>query len=108
MKMVVNCCFGGFGVSNKVVEALHLDSPYSIERTDPRLIELVEGLGSKYCSGFCSELGIAIIPDEATDYRLEEYDGLESVIYVLDGRIYDAEIVEDDEDDEDDDEYDED
>lgn len=33
---------------------------------------------------------IVKIPEEATDFRIQEYDGKESVIYVLNGKIYNA------------------
>lgn len=39
---------------------------------------------------FVERLEIAEIPDEAMDWKLDEYDGLESVTYVVDGKIYHA------------------
>lgn len=39
-------------------------------------------------SGESAKLVVVDIPDEATDYIVQEYDGMESVIYVVDGIIY--------------------
>ena len=50
----------------------------SIERHDPILVRVVEELGSEKASGMCSELAIADIGDSL--YRIEEYDGYETVI----------------------------
>lgn len=54
-------------------------------RTDEKLIELIEsGIN---CNSRCSKLAVVEIPDEATDYYIEEHDGAESVLYVLNGKI---------------------
>lgn len=39
-------------------------------------------------SGRCAVLMVVEIPDNATDWELDEYDGLESIIYVADGKIH--------------------
>lgn len=88
MKIVINRCFGGFSVSDAVVEALHLDSAWAdVERTDPTLIAMVEE-DARAASGLCAQLRVVEIPDAATDYRLQDYDGAETIIYVLDGKIH--------------------
>ena len=90
MKIVVNKCFGGFSVSEKVKEALGLCSVYDeVERDDPKLIHLVETLGDD-ANGRSARLRIVEIPDEATDWEIDEYDGAEKIIYVLDGLIWHA------------------
>ena len=84
MKLVINTCFGGFGIKPEIVEKYSLDK-YNI-RTDKKLIELIEsGID---CNGKHARLTVVEIPDEATDYAIEEYDGAESVLYVLDGKIH--------------------
>ncbi len=81
MKVVINDCFGGFSLSEKVLDWLKhkkqisdLDQ-YEIARNDPDLIEGIETFkeesGSKY-----SKLKIVEIPDNV-DYIIEEYDGKE-------------------------------
>lgn len=47
------------------------------KRTNPALIQVIEELGEE-ANGRCSELKIIEIPDDV-EYRIEEYDGIESV-----------------------------
>ena len=95
MKMVINNCFGGFSLSDAAVQQLGLDSPYSdIDRCDERLVALVEQ-DADAASGRCARLVVVEIPDEATDTYLEEYDGAERLLYVLDGHIHFADEEED-------------
>ena len=88
MKIVVNDCFGGFSLSDFAVEKLGLEDEYDdVERTDARLIALIDEFGSEACSGDYAELMIQEIPDSATDWESDEYDGAESITYVVDGKI---------------------
>jgi hypothetical protein len=48
-----------------------------IDRTDPVLVEVVEELGEK-ANGFAANLEVIDIP-KGTLYRIDEYDGLESI-----------------------------
>jgi hypothetical protein len=52
-------------------------SDFDIERNDPVLVQVVEELG-KLANGDCSRLEIAELP-AGTLYRIDEYDGLETV-----------------------------
>jgi hypothetical protein len=56
--------------------ALYL-SDRDFERTDPILVQVVEELGDK-ANGMCAELRIAEVA-AGTLYRIDEYDGFESV-----------------------------
>lgn len=47
------------------------------ERTDPKLVEVVEKLGSK-ANGYCAELAVIEIPD-GVDWVIDDYDGVETV-----------------------------
>lgn len=86
MKMIINDCYGGFGVRQEVLDELELNGFSEEElRTAARLIEEIEN--GKDVSDDCAELKVVEIPDESTDYYLGEYDGLESVIYVVDGKL---------------------
>lgn len=100
MKVVINRCFGGVGLSDECCEALSgtrkeftsvlyfYNLPESIDpkgdfdhialRTNPKLIELMETKGSKWCSGRFAELKIVEIPDNV-DWVITEYDGLEQI-----------------------------
>lgn len=102
-KIVYNACYGGFGLSEKAIQrysdlaGLGLtykkeegkswgnwytpDGDYwaynDISRTDPFLVQVVEELGLEADSGF-SRLMIDELP-AGTLYRIDEYDGNESV-----------------------------
>ena len=60
----------------------------SLKRNDPKLDAAVEEFGEEEASGFYSKLRIVEIPDDYTDYYIDEYDGAESVIYVKDGKLH--------------------
>ena len=87
MKLVINECFGGFSVNDNIVKMLNLESRYDLEddRTNVKLIELIES--GENVNGDYSNLTVVEIPDDATDYMINEYDGYETVYYVLDGKI---------------------
>lgn len=79
-KVVYNACYGGFGLSKEAIQYLKdkhgLNSNEEFERHDKRLVDVVEVLGDK-ASGFCAKLAIAEI--DSPMYRIDEYDGFESV-----------------------------
>ena len=85
IKIVINRCHGGFGLSaaaeSKYQELAKVSDAdfYSrlIPRDDEHLIAVVEQLGEKANTRF-SELKIVEIPDNVNWY-IEEYDGLEWV-----------------------------
>lgn len=85
MKLVINADFGGFGLGvadqyEKWVRSLESD------RTNAELVQFVETHPDE-----CGTLAIVTIPEETTDWEIEEYDGDETVIYVLNGEIIYAE-----------------
>lgn len=104
--IVYNSCYGGFGLSKEATE-LYLkkkgysykwvkgeseygwDSHFEVEgigyfwdgdipRNDQILVEVVQELGSK-ANDDCSKLGIEWLA-KGVAYRIEEYDGLETVV----------------------------
>ena len=100
MKIVINTCFGGFGISKEAAEfmakrgnarakaELKDKGPFygygyvdgfegQYERTDPDLIAAVESLGDK-ANGSCAKLRIVEVLD-GIDWEIDEYDGQESV-----------------------------
>lgn len=86
-KILVNLTFGGFDLKDEYFEDF-MARTHGLDdiRTDEQLIALVEqgfDIGDEY-----SDIGIAEIPDNATDYYINEYDGKESVLYVVDGKIH--------------------
>ena len=57
-------------------------SYYEIDRADPVLIQVIKELGEEAYGDF-SKLEIVDLP-EGTYYRIDEYDGLESVLTIDD------------------------
>lgn len=82
-KVVYNACFGGFSLSKKGAARyaeLKGMSVYDsdIPRADPMLVQVVEELGDE-ANGDYAELRIKDVPP-GTLYRIDEYDGNESVM----------------------------
>jgi len=95
MKVVINCCYGGFNLSKEAQElyaqlkGIELEtynksycfyenlSVHDIPRNDPALIQVVEQMGEASWSTV-SELKVVEIPDDV-DWYIEEYDGDEWV-----------------------------
>jgi len=78
MKIAINKCYGGFGLSDEACKMLKCDKyDYDDKRTDPELIRVVELLGEK-ADGSCANIRVIEIPD-GIDYTIEEYDGMEWV-----------------------------
>ena len=90
MKIVINRCFGGFGISESCARALGVDEDFFDEddlRTNEQFIAMVEE-DSDFASDDDAELEVVEIPDNATDWELTEYDGMEEIICVVDGKIH--------------------
>jgi hypothetical protein len=92
VKVVHNCCYGGFSLSQKARDrlaelGLELDKdlcyrgncylPDSIERHDPRLVQVVEELDGE-ASGSNANLRVTTLGGNR--YRINEYDGRETVV----------------------------
>ncbi len=90
MKIVINDCYGGFGLSEEAeelyVQKKNISGPLrgDILRNDSVLVEVVETLGDK-ASGKYSKLKVVEIPDDVTDWRIDEYDGWE---HIAEGRTW--------------------
>ncbi len=108
MKVVINSCWGGFGLSREalhwlrehkhagaqaeidigepwdpakpaVVRASYLDSFLSeIDRADPLVIQCIKELGAKKARAPLAELRVVSIPDDVK-YEINNYDGRESI-----------------------------
>lgn len=86
-KVVINDCFGGFGLSKEAIQRLkelglseetidNLD--YSRNRTNPLLVQVVEELGDK-ANGNCASLIVEEIPPNKR-WKIHNYDGQETLI----------------------------
>ena len=102
-KVVLNSCFGGFGLSKDAIQMLIdkygldidsdygyvdnddfgiVDDNYEAYRMDKRLISVVKKLGVDKASGSHAELRIVAVPDDVVDihgWYVHDYDGVESV-----------------------------
>lgn len=85
MKVVINKCYGGFGLSDYAEGMLrgrwpgcpdYLGSDPGV-RANPELVSIVEELGSKANASFAA-LAVVEVPD-GVRWHIEEYDGLECV-----------------------------
>lgn len=81
MKLVINADYGGFGINKKWETANCKEDCRECAKLI-RAIEEKENVNDDF-----SKLAVVEFPDEATDYELLEYDGIESLLYVLDGKI---------------------
>ena len=84
MKIVLNREYGGFCLPDEYAARKNIDVfEHSFEvRTDPELIEYLAACPYR------TDLKVVEFPDEATDFDVLEYDGFDSLIYVLNGKIY--------------------
>lgn len=93
MKVILNTCYGGFEFSKEMAEEFFSlvdgkDTWHEDYRYHPQAIALIEKNGSEWASSSYSNLVIANIPDDATDHIIENYDGVETILYVRNGKIY--------------------
>ena len=83
MKIVINACYGGFGLSKEALALFNERSgttityEHDIERNNPILIEIVEQLGEA-AGGNYAELKVVDIPDDVK-WHIDEYDGWETI-----------------------------
>lgn len=87
MKIVINECYGGYGLSDWALKELGIEYSDEINRTQPDLISLVENFPAEV-NGEFAELSVVEIPDETTDWEISEYDGFESITYVVNGKLF--------------------
>ena len=84
-KVVINDCFGGYGLSEEAYKFLGLTWDrygYAYEnytdRCDPKLVECVETLGEK-ASGSCANLVVKEYDETKFSYWISDYDGAETL-----------------------------
>jgi hypothetical protein len=86
MKIVINRCYGGFGLSD-AAHRMYADmaghriediTNWDIPRDDPRLVTVVEELGAALAGDHLAYLKVVDIPDDV-DWYIDEYDGMEHI-----------------------------
>jgi hypothetical protein len=90
-KIVINACFGGFGLSDEAIAMLRERKGIAagerttyadeIGRDDADLIAVVEALGTKKASGGYANLRVVEVPTWLREkgWYIEEYDGSEHI-----------------------------
>ncbi len=85
MKIAINKCFGGWGLSQAAYAELGIPwDTYGFafsaenERTDPKLIACIEKLGAEKASGSFAKIKIVEVPD-GISWEISDYDGIETV-----------------------------
>ncbi len=94
MKVAINKCFGGFGVSQEVYKELGIKrndygyicnddlgikkDDHNAYRSDPKFIAVLEKVGKDRCSGNFAKVVIIEIPD-GIEFEIDNYDGQESI-----------------------------
>jgi hypothetical protein len=94
MKIAINKCYGGFGLSQAAYaelgikwdgygyidnKAMGIESDnYMAYRQDPRLVAAIEKVGEDEASGEQAKVRVVEIPD-GVEWGIEEYDGIESI-----------------------------
>ena len=96
MKIAINTVYGGYELPEEFFET-HPDKDRfeyncydetGTTRIDPDVISFIELYGPNGYEGTWSHIEIVDIPDDASDWELEEYDGLERIVYVQDGKLH--------------------
>ena len=85
MKVLINKCYGGYGLSydfiyhlknfDKYKDYLH---EHEFKRDDQFVVEEAIKFGLDKAGGFLSELEVIDLPDNVK-YSIDEYDGMESI-----------------------------
>lgn len=76
IKVVINNCYGGFGLSEEALKKLGVESCFDImDRSDPKLVAVVEEMGDA-ANDMHSRLKIVEIPSNV-EWILMEFDGNE-------------------------------
>ena len=84
MKVVINRAYGGFSLPSEFCAKYGYEMYDDIDRKDDQLISFIQKYGENNKFG---TLKIVDVPEDATDWMIQDYDGLESIIYVTDGTM---------------------
>lgn len=100
MKIVVTRVYGEFRNPTISLDPFEVKSPFRYDRSircDPILVKVVENYRSN--NNELPSLMVVDIPDESTDWIITDYNGVETVHYVVDGKIHSITPGYDDEED---------
>lgn len=98
MLIVLNRAYGGYSVSKEFRR--YWNNKYNTDlgvydfdehsmRTDPVFISELKNFGIEKASGPAAALEICKLPDDnVTDWIMNDYDGIETIYYVQNGKIF--------------------
>lgn len=87
MKIIINTCYGGFSFNETAIERYGIQT-YDDDIATRMRADLIEAIESgEDLSGRVAKLEVVEIPNEATDFAIDEYDGMENIVYVLNGKL---------------------
>ena len=95
MKIVLNECYGGFSLSDFGAKILGTHYPEremffgNGNAMHETLAALVEAFSAQLNGDFAN-LTVYEIPNDVTDWEINEYDGYETLLYVRNGKIWRA------------------
>jgi hypothetical protein len=86
-EIMLNVCYGGFGLSNEAMEEYRRRCPGkddveddSIDRHDSVMVNIVKEIGTRSAGAAFAEIRLVSIPSQYVKYySINEYDGNESV-----------------------------
>lgn len=86
MKIAINCCFGGWDLKDAAWAAYE---DYKL-RAANELISYIEEHEAELdkIQYDHSRIRVVTIPDDATDWLITDDDGMETLYYVVDGKIH--------------------
>lgn len=87
MRLVMNKKFGGFRLPQEFITMYNRDGVHDFndeDRENQDLINIVES------DNYHGDLQVVEIPDDYTDIEWDEYDGIEIIRYVRNGKIHRA------------------
>ena len=79
MEVVINCCYGGFSLSDKAEILYRVDNETS--RDHPKLIQCVREMGEESFGPFAKLKIVTAIVNPEFDWVIEEHDGFEHIAY---------------------------
>lgn len=91
MRFLLNKKYGTFCISDFAKGKLCCDTNYPDDHDEhlrEDLMDLIVIYGSEKISGKNAKLKIVEVPDDITDWTTINYDGCETLIYVLNGELY--------------------
>lgn len=94
MEVIINVSPGWFGFSEEFLERYPEFKTFNYEnkheRINPDLIKAIKNFGIYQAEDTFSDLRIVKLPNDISDFSIEDCDGYEWIVYAQNGRIHHA------------------